>query len=64
MDEQFPISDEEKQMVKIKNQQIIEAALYLAGRPVQITELAQVTGLDTSEIGSIIRDLQEKYRQH
>ncbi len=64
MDEQFPFSDEEKQMVKIKNQQIIEAALYLAGSPVQIIELAQVTGLDTSEIGSIIRDLQEKYRQH
>lgn len=64
MDEQFPFSDEEKQMVKIKNQQIIEAALYLAGRPVQVTELAQVTGLDQSEIGSIIRDLQEKYRQH
>ncbi|NPE09855.1 MAG: SMC-Scp complex subunit ScpB, partial [Asgard group archaeon] len=64
MDEQLPFSDEEKQMVKIKNQQIIEAALYLAGRPVQITELAQVTGLDTSEISSIIRDLQEKYRQH
>ena len=64
MDQQLPFSEEEKQMIKIKNQQIIEAALYLAGRPVQITELAQITGLDTSDIGSIIRDLQEKYRQH
>jgi len=64
MDQQeFPLTDEEKRVIALKNQQIVEAALYLAGRPVQLTELAQVTTIDTSEVTSIIRDLQEKYRQ-
>jgi segregation and condensation protein B len=61
--DQFPLTDEEIQMQKIKKQQIIEAALYLAGRPVQHLELAQVTGIDTAEIGTLIKDLQERYRQ-
>ena len=60
---QFPLSDEEKRLIDIKNQQKVEAALYLAGRPVQLNELAQVTEIDTGDIGTIIRDLQEKYKQ-
>ncbi len=64
MERQFPLTEEEKQMRRLKNQQLVEAALYLAGRPVQQLELAQVTGIDTTEIGQLIRDLQEKYRQY
>jgi segregation and condensation protein B len=63
MDQKLPLSDEQKQILKLKNQQLIEAALYLAGRPVQINELAQVTSIDPSDIGSLIKDLQEKYNQ-
>lgn len=63
MDQQLPLSEEEERLLAIKNQQLIESALYLAGRPVQIEELSEVTNVDTSEIGSIIRDLQEKYKQ-
>ena len=63
MDEQLPLSDEELQMQKLKKQQHIEAALYLAGRPVTHTELAQVTSIDTSDINTLIKDLQERYHQ-
>jgi segregation and condensation protein B len=63
MDQKFPLTEEEQRLQSIKNQQRVEAALYLAGRPVPITELAQVTDIDTSELGSLIRDLQDKYRQ-
>ncbi|MHA1440557.1 MAG: SMC-Scp complex subunit ScpB [Candidatus Heimdallarchaeota archaeon] len=63
MDQRLPVTDEQKQILKLKNQQLVEAALYLAGRPVQINELAQVTSVEPSEIGSLIRDLQEKYSQ-
>jgi len=63
MDQQFPLTDEEKRLQRLKNRQLIEAALYLAGRPVPQIELAQVTGIDTSEIGQLIRDIQESYRQ-
>ncbi|NHJ47567.1 MAG: SMC-Scp complex subunit ScpB [Asgard group archaeon] len=63
MEETFSLSEEEIQMQKIKKQQILEAALYLAGRPVQHLELSQVTGIDTAEIGTLIKDLQERYRQ-
>ncbi len=63
MDEQFPLTDEEKRMLTLKKQQLIEASLYLAGRPVQLPELAQVTGIETGEVGSLIRELQDKYRQ-
>ncbi|MFW9922400.1 MAG: SMC-Scp complex subunit ScpB [Candidatus Thorarchaeota archaeon] len=64
MDQTFPLTDEEKRLLAIKNLQLIEAALYLAGRPVQITELTQVTGIDSSEIGNLIRELQERYKQY
>ncbi len=63
MDEQLPLSDEELQMQKLKKQQLVEAALYLAGRPVTHTELSQVTNIDTSDINTLIKDLQERYRQ-
>ncbi|NHK32975.1 MAG: SMC-Scp complex subunit ScpB [Asgard group archaeon] len=63
MDEQLPFSEEELQMQKLKKQQLIEAALYLAGRPVTHTELSQVTSIDTSDINTLIKDLQERYRQ-
>ncbi|MBD3190939.1 MAG: hypothetical protein GF308_09860 [Candidatus Heimdallarchaeota archaeon] len=63
MEIENPGSDEELQMKKILKRQKVEAALYLAGRPVPLTELVQVTDLETSEITSAIRDLQEKYRQ-
>ncbi|MHA1213043.1 MAG: SMC-Scp complex subunit ScpB [Candidatus Heimdallarchaeota archaeon] len=63
MDEQFPLTEEEKLMKKIKMQQVIEAALYLAGRPVQLLELAQVTGIPTADIGTLIKDLQERFKQ-
>lgn len=63
MDEQFPLSEEEKDLLSLKKQQTIEAALYLAGRPVQLLELSQVTEIDTSEIGTLIKELQNKYRQ-
>lgn len=63
MDQQFPLSDEEKRLLTLKNQQMVEAALYLAGRPVPIDELIQVTGINSSDISVLIRDLQEKYRQ-
>ncbi|MHA1126141.1 MAG: SMC-Scp complex subunit ScpB [Candidatus Heimdallarchaeota archaeon] len=63
MDQRLPLSDEQKQILKLKNQQLIEAALYLAGRPVQLNELSQVTCVDTAEIGTLIKDLQEKYSQ-
>ncbi|MHA1737402.1 MAG: SMC-Scp complex subunit ScpB [Candidatus Heimdallarchaeota archaeon] len=63
MDQRLPVTDEQKQILKLKNQQLVEAALYLAGRPVQINELAQVTSVEPAEIGSLIKDLQEKYSQ-
>ena len=63
MDEQLPLTEEEKDLLSLRKQQTIEAALYLAGRPVQLLELAQVTDIDTSEIGSLIKELQSKYRQ-
>ena len=63
MDQQFPLSEEEKRLLALKNQQLLEAALYLAGRPVPLPELAQVTGLETAEIGALIKELQDKYRQ-
>ncbi len=63
MDEQLPLSEEEKDLLSLKKQQTIEAALYLAGRPVQLLELAQVSDIDTSEIGTLIKELQNKYRQ-
>ena len=63
MDQRLPLSDEQKQILKLKNQQLIEAALYLAGRPVQLTEIAQVTSVETAEIGGLIKDLQDKYNQ-
>lgn len=63
MDEQLPLSEEEKDLLSLKKQQTIEAALYLAGRPVQLLELAQVSNIDTSEIGTLIKELQNKYRQ-
>jgi segregation and condensation protein B len=50
-------------MIRLKNQQKIEAALYLAGRPVQVNEIAQVTEIEPAEIGGLIKDLQEKYAQ-
>lgn len=63
MEIEKPSSDKELQMQKIFKRQKVEAALYLAGRPVPLTELAQVTDLETAEITASIRDLQEKYRQ-
>ena len=63
MDQQFPLSEEEKRLLALKNQQLLEAALYLAGRPVPLPEISQVTGLDTAEIGALIKELQDKYRQ-
>lgn len=63
MDEQLPLSEEEKNLQSLKKQQTLEAALYLAGRPVQLLELSQVTTIETSEIGSLIKELQNKYRQ-
>ena len=62
MDEQLPLSEVEKRMHALKKQQLIEAALYLAGRPVQLPELVQVTGIESGEVGSLIRELQEKYK--
>ena len=47
MDEQLPLSEEEKNLLSLKKQQTIEAALYLAGRPVQLLEISQVTQIDT-----------------
>ena len=61
LDQHF--TEEEKRILRLKDQQKIEAALYLAGRPVQLTELAQVTEVDSTIISSLIKDLQEKYRQ-
>ncbi|HUU77868.1 MAG TPA: SMC-Scp complex subunit ScpB [candidate division Zixibacteria bacterium] len=63
MDQQFPLTEEEKRLLTLKNQQLIEAALYLAGRPVPLPDLAQVSGLDTAEIGTLIKELQDKYHQ-
>ncbi|MEA2070931.1 MAG: SMC-Scp complex subunit ScpB [Asgard group archaeon] len=63
MDEHGPLSEEAERLQFIEKRQAVEAALYLAGRPVRHEDLAQVVGIDTAELGSIIRDLQEKYRQ-
>ncbi|MBN1329586.1 MAG: SMC-Scp complex subunit ScpB [Candidatus Heimdallarchaeota archaeon] len=64
MNQQFPFTEEEKQMQRIKNQQLIEATLYLAGRPVLHTEIAQITGIQTADVTTLIKDLQDKYKQH
>ncbi|HUT82034.1 MAG TPA: SMC-Scp complex subunit ScpB [Candidatus Bathyarchaeia archaeon] len=64
MDQQFPPTEEEKQLQRIKNQQLIEATLYLAGRPVLHTEIAQITGIQTADVTAMIKELQDKYKQY
>jgi segregation and condensation protein B len=57
------LDEQSQEIATLEKRQLVEAALYLAGRPLQQDELAKITEIDSSEINGLISDLQEKYRQ-
>lgn len=46
----------------MKQALVIESVLFTAGEPVSLTELAGLVGVSKSELQSLLKDLQESYR--
>ena len=49
--------------MKPNDNQLIEAALFSAGRPLSIRELKELTGMDKNEVASSLRSLVQSYRK-